>query len=281
MIVRSAPFTRDDPHECDDGKCLEVQHDVNDGFNITSPSDNRLRFYVRDVRGGERVFIKLGSPYMLSLRDLYAVSVTTAIEEARFEQMDAFGKREQHVLLHDIVYDKYPERAHDISRWLLDSFGGSSDTFMVTSTLLREQGFPYGFYDAPSGPIHRCTFRGSDIKQCEIPWYLGEDQDIRIVKVVDGVDNTTSETSEAGPLITDALFDVEPNTMVVQIRDVVLQHPYVGAVGAFGIGWALCAILKRIRKKSRSQRARRRTMAPRAAMLLQEESTYTAMIDGV
>ena len=124
--------------ECEDGQCLEVQSAVN--YAVWNPGPNRVVLIIRDIAGGQKVFIKTNDPRLV----LDALSMTTAIEEAGFGQMDAFGENEQHFLLRDIAAAGAPVMkinlgfpwaydSVDISSWISSYFGAPLSEFKVTA----------------------------------------------------------------------------------------------------------------------------------------------------
>ena len=206
--VRKSGFPIGDDDDCENGECLEV-----DRHSIQSSA-----FYVRNVRGGERLQIKLENPKV----ELDTVTAVSAIEDSGVDKMNELRKSEQCFLYQDILSNGGTGPAVDINDWLEKSFRSSQNWFSWES----EYSMPYA------------------------------DQIICVVKEdkYDVADNL-SEKSARYSVITEDLHDVEPMSFLSQIHDTVVHHPYV--VG-FGIGYVVYAISKAIIKRMRPRRARRR-----------------------
>ena len=256
IMVRKTPFpTTDDDDECEDGQCLEVQAaiDFDDFWGY-------FAFYIGELQGGDDVFIR----FLDSRLKLYGVSVTTAIEDAGIDKMNELDEKEHHILFRDIPKAAKSEPFNnkrgwlsiDISQWLAEKYGGSSQKFKVTVRTL--------YYKWELDAVD-CTFRGDAPIDCLVhyPWGGGLDQDICITKVDDDeVADPVPQESKADSVAIDDLLDFESATFVSQIGHSVVQNPWISHSIVFGIGCLLPTIFKAIIKKMAPRRVRRRIMRP-------------------
>ena len=253
ITARKKPFSTDDDNECEDGQCLEVQAviDVNDGLEYWSDvASGYLVFYIRQIQGGDNVFIK-SADSRLKLR---SASVTTAIEDAGTDKMEEFGKNEQQVLLRDVPKSELFDWGWDpdclpinISQWLADEFGGSSQKFNMT-----------------------CKYSGDAPIDCRVDhqWGVKLDQDICITKVdADKVADHVSQKSKADLVSADNLFDFQSASFVSQIGRNVVQNQWISHSIILGIGCVLPTIFKAIIQKMAPRRVRRRTRRPQIGIL--------------
>ena len=227
-------------------------------------------FYIRQIQGGDHVFIK-SADSRLKLR---SASVTTAIEDARIDKMEEFDEKEQNLLLRDIPKSEPfcdildPDCMYtNISEWLTDVFGGSSQKFKMT--------YKYSWPTVVFGGS--CYFRGdaSIPIDCLVDhqWGVKLDQDICITKVdADKDADDVPQESKAESVAIDGLFDFESTSIASQIGHsvvTVVQNPWISHSIALGIGCVLPIIFKMIIKRMKPQRVRRRIVRPQVAMLVQ------------
>ena len=274
MMVRKQPFPSGDDDECKDEQCLEVQADI----DLDAGLSVYLAFYIGDIRGGDRVYTKLVD----SRLKLYGVTVTTAIEDAGIDKMKELGLKEVHLLLRDIPKSEpfisptsWDRLSTNISQWLVEKFGGSSQVFemtgkVVSCTLCDEADWPTVNSGEP------CTFRGDAPIPIEClvdyPWGVKVDQVICITKVDDDeVADPVSQESKADSVAIDDLLDFESASFVSQIGHGVVQNPWISHSVAFGIGCIVPIILKAIIKKMAPRRVRRRIMMPLIDVSVQNE----------
>ena len=283
--------------ECEDGQCLEVQSAVN--YAVWNPGPNRVVLIIRDIAGGQKVFIKTNDPRLV----LGTLSMTSAVEEA------GSGETEQHFLLQDIATGdnpgfqlvdiddgysivQYASNSVDIPSWISIHFGASSSEFKVTATALivQEDRWMWQMWYGAWGPLPRstCTFRGDGFAEgCVLFLCPNTEYDIVVTKVTADSDGSHDDPNPVIPAVTDSLFGAEG--VVSQTHGGIVQHPSAGFAIAFAIGCALIAVYMMITKKMRPRAARRRVMAPRTALLAQNrmlddgrnQSAYTTMADAV